>query len=363
VIELRGVTKTFGDHVACRDVSLTVERGELLTLLGPSGCGKSTTLRCVSGSLDLDDGRILISGRDVTDVPSHKRNIGQVFQSFALFPHMSVSQNVAFPLRVRGVTGAEEQRRVTKALTLVRLTELADRMPRQLSGGQQQRVSLARALSYQPDVVLFDEPLSNLDAKLRVEMRYDIAKLQQELGFTSVYVTHDQEEALALSTRIAVMSDGVVHQVGTPEVVYRRPETAFVAGFLGKPNRFRGTYSELGGGDGVVDHTGVKVPVRRGRGLRDGQKAVVYVRPEDLDVVTGTRDRDTPAISATVTAVAFLGDTAECVLSVAPEVEWRVRLPLTQTIAIGDAVSVQIPESTFRAFPLDAVAAPGERDE
>jgi ABC-type Fe3+/spermidine/putrescine transport system ATPase subunit len=356
MIELNGVTRVFGDHVACDNVNLMVEQGELLTLLGPSGCGKSTTLRCISGSLDLDAGRIMIEGRDVTGVPSHRRNIGQVFQSFALFPHLSVAENVAFPLRVRGVKGATAQERVEKALRLVRLEKLGDRMPRQLSGGQQQRVSLARALSYQPNVVLFDEPLSNLDAKLRVEMRYDIAALQQELGFTSVYVTHDQEEALALSDRIAVMSDGVVHQIGTPQEIYREPETAFVASFVGKPNRFTGTFSGLGSGTGVVENSGVKVPVVATPGLDEGQEAVVFVRPEDLDVVAAEDGTQGPSVSATASAVAFLGDMTECVLTLAPEVEWRARLPLTQTVQRGDLIDVHIPEGTFRAFPADTFA-------
>ncbi len=235
-IKLEKLSKRFDETEAVDNVSLTIESGELFFLLGPSGCGKSTLLRMIAGLIEPTAGRVLFGERDVTTLPTGKRNTAMVFQGYALWPHMTVAQNVAFGLDVRQVSSREKKSRVVQALEQVRLTELAGRKPAQLSGGQQQRVALARALVVNPDVLLLDEPLSNLDAKLRLEMRQEIRRICSETGITTVYVTHDQEEALSMADRIAVMNDGVLCQVGPPEDLYNRPASKFVASFLGQTN-------------------------------------------------------------------------------------------------------------------------------
>jgi len=248
-LEIDGITKRFGEVYAVRDVTLDIADGELVVLLGPSGCGKTTTLRVVAGFAQPTLGSVRLAERDITRLPPWKRNAGLVFQSYALFPHLTVAQNVAFGLEMRKVETAETASRVADALRLVRLEHLSARLPRQLSGGQQQRVALARALAFRPDVLLLDEPLSNLDAKLRQEVRVEIRELQRKLGLTTVMVTHDQEEALTMADRLVVMNDGAVRQVGTQQDLYERPVDRFVAGFVGRstfiegeieaPGRFR----------------------------------------------------------------------------------------------------------------------------
>jgi len=243
MIELREVTKRYGDLVANDAINLKVRRGELMTLLGPSGCGKTTALRCITGHNIPDEGEVWIDGQDVTHVPTHRRELGMVFQNFALFPHMTVFDNVGFPLMIRHASKAERQELVTEALRLIHMEQYAGHYPRQLSGGQQQRVGLARALVYRPKVLLLDEPLSNLDAKLREEMRFEIRDLIDRLGITAVYVTHDQAEALALSDRVAVMNAGRIEQVGTPDEIYDYPQSRFVADFIGLSDFVAGTLS------------------------------------------------------------------------------------------------------------------------
>lgn len=237
-VELAGVTKRYGDVEAVRSMDLAIENGSFVTLLGPSGCGKTTTLRMVAGLDSITSGDISIKGRRVNDVPIHKRNLGLVFQNYALFPHKTVFDNVAFGLKYRHVDKAERAEKVGRALEIVRLPQVGDRYPAQLSGGQQQRIALARAIVIEPDVLLLDEPLSALDANLREEMRVELKRIQRELGITTLFVTHDQGEALALSDRVVVMSDGVMEQVGAPEEVYNRPQSRFVANFLGHSNIF-----------------------------------------------------------------------------------------------------------------------------
>lgn len=232
-VELKQVSKRFDDFQAVQPMDLRVETGEFITLLGPSGCGKTTTLRMIAGLLDASDGEILIKDRRVNDVPIHQRNLGIVFQNYALFPHKTVFNNVAFGLKYRNVSKAEMKRRVEESLELVQLPHLGQRYPRQLSGGQQQRIALARAIAIQPDVLLLDEPLSALDANLREDMRVELKRLQDQLGITTLFVTHDQSEALAMSDRIVVMRDGYVEQVASPATVYNTPATEFVASFLG----------------------------------------------------------------------------------------------------------------------------------
>lgn len=237
------VVKRYGSFTALDGVSLTASRGELLTLLGPSGCGKTTLLRIIAGFLQPDAGQVSLAGRGLNGVPPNARNLGMVFQNYAIFPHLSVAENVAYGLRARGIASSEIVRRVAEALARVRLAQFADRFPDALSGGQKQRVGLARAMVIEPELLLLDEPLSNLDAKLRIEMRQEIRLMQRELGITTVYVTHDQEEALAISDRIAVMDRGRILQVGTPREIYEQPTHAFVADFIGGCNWFEGTVS------------------------------------------------------------------------------------------------------------------------
>jgi iron(III) transport system ATP-binding protein len=239
-VAIEGVNLSYGDNHVLKDVNLAIEPGEFFAFLGPSGCGKTTLLRLIAGFNRADTGRVTIGGKDITDLPPWKRDVGMVFQSYALWPHMTVRRNVAFGLEERGVKRAEVERRVEAALGLVGLAHLADRRPSQLSGGQQQRVAVARTVAIEPKVLLLDEPLSNLDAKMRVQVRRELRDLQQRLGLTTIFVTHDQEEANTICDRIAVMNDGVVQQVGTPMELYERPANLFVAGFLGTANILSG---------------------------------------------------------------------------------------------------------------------------
>jgi putative spermidine/putrescine transport system ATP-binding protein len=274
---LDGLRRVYGGTVAVDRVDLKVAQGELVALLGPSGCGKTTTLRMVAGFVLPSSGAVSIGGTDVTRAPPYARDTGMVFQGYALFPHMSVADNVGFGLEMRRVARAERERRIAEALRLVRLDGLGDRRPAQLSGGQQQRVALARALVVNPKVFLLDEPLSNLDARLRAEVRVEIRALQQRLGLTTLFVTHDQEEALTLADRLVVMSGGRVRQTGTPEEVYERPADLFVAGFLGRCNILRGSVER----PGVYRAGNVALPCDGGA---PGQRPALVVRPERVQM-------------------------------------------------------------------------------
>jgi iron(III) transport system ATP-binding protein len=245
-LTVRNLTKRFGSFPAVDDVTLEVRPGELFFILGPSGCGKTTLLRLVAGFYEPDGGSILFGEKDITLLPPEKRNTGMVFQNYALWPHMNVSENVSFGLEMHGIPKAERKDRIAKALAMVQMSDYADHLPSQLSGGQQQRIALARALVFEPDIVLLDEPLSNLDAKLRLEMRGQIKRLHDELGLTMIYVTHDQTEALSMADRVAVMHSGKVSQTGTPRQLYDRPANAFIAGFIGEANMWSGTARAVG---------------------------------------------------------------------------------------------------------------------
>ncbi len=272
---LKSLRRTYGATVAVDRVDLEVAQGELVALLGPSGCGKTTTLRMVAGFITPTEGQVLIGGKDVSTLPPYARDTGMVFQGYALFPHMTVAENVGFGLEMRGVAKSERESRIVEALRLVRLEGLGERRPAQLSGGQQQRVALARALVVNPTVFLLDEPLSNLDARLRAEVRVEIRSLQQRLGLTTLFVTHDQEEALTMADRLVVMDRGRVRQVGTPEDVYERPADLFVASFLGRCNVFKGV------GQGGVFRAGSTV--LPSQPAPDGRGALV-VRPERVSI-------------------------------------------------------------------------------
>ncbi len=283
-LSLTAVSKRYGDVVAVDRVSVDVAGGEFLTLLGPSGSGKTTTLQIVAGFVRPDRGTVVLDGRDLTGVPPHRRNIGMVFQNYALFPHMTVADNVAFPLESRRLPRAEVRRRVGEALETVRLGGLAARMPRQLSGGQQQRVALARAIVFRPPILLMDEPLGALDKKLRERLQLEIMEISRGLGVTVIYVTHDQEEALFMSHRIAVYHGGRIEQLGTPDELYERPVSAFVAGFVGDSNMFTGRVDDGVGEPVLMDG---RWPIRLGTrrsGLQAGARMTVVVRPERLRV-------------------------------------------------------------------------------
>src|SRR5262245_53940511 len=285
-VELERVTKRFGKITALDDVSLTIRRGELMTLLGPSGCGKTTLLNLVAGFLMPDSGEIGIDGRRVTDVPAYRREIGIMFQNYALFPHMSVTANVGYGLKMRRLAKPEIARRVGDALALVKLAGLEDRKPRQLSGGQQQRVALARALVIRPKVLLLDEPFSALDRNLRASMQVELKEIQRKLGVTTIFVTHDQSEALSLSDRIAVIADGRIRQLDRPHEVYRHPNDRFVASFIGDANVLRGHLERIEGAVASValGAARVTVPMRTLQGSAVGSAVDLFVRPEDVRV-------------------------------------------------------------------------------
>ncbi|NLC80749.1 MAG: ABC transporter ATP-binding protein [Lentisphaerae bacterium] len=282
-VAIERVAKVFGAYTALKDVSLGVQPGELFFLLGPSGCGKTTLLRCIAGFYRPESGRILIGDEEVTARPPHRRDTGMMFQSYALWPHMTVEENVAFGLEMRKVPRAESRRRVGEALELVHLADRAKARPNQLSGGQQQRVALARALVIRPRCLLLDEPLSNLDAKLRLEMRMEIRRICKQAGLTAIYVTHDQKEALSVADRLAVMRDGVIEQTGTPEEVYRAPANRFVAGFIGEGTFIEGRIDALEArGVRVSTRIGVLRAARAPQGLSTGDRVTLCLRPESL---------------------------------------------------------------------------------
>jgi putative spermidine/putrescine transport system ATP-binding protein len=301
-VRMEGLSRRYGAVVALDQLDLTVRPGELVALLGPSGCGKTTTLRLVAGLEDTDTGSITVAGRDITRLPASKRDMGMVFQAYSLFPHMTVRQNVAFGLRLRRVGAAERDKRALEMLELVGLSTQADRYPHQISGGQQQRVALARALAIEPQVLLLDEPLSALDAKVRAQLRDEIRRIQLEVGITTLFVTHDQEEALAIADRVGVMREGRLEQLAPPTEVYSRPATSFVAEFVGLTNRLTGEVSA-----GQVTVRGCTLPLMESD-VPDGQ-VVALVRPEAVTLATHDAPESGPLVG-TVIAVTFLGATS-----------------------------------------------------
>ena len=309
-IAIEHVTKSFGAVRAVDDVTLQVAKGELFFLLGPSGCGKTTLLRVLAGFYFPDAGRVLFDGRDVTTVPPHKRNTGMVFQAYALWPHMTVRENLLFGLEVRHVPEAQREERVRRALDMVQMAEYADRPPNQLSGGQQQRIALARARGLEPHVVLMDEPLSNLDAKLRLEMREQIRRIHDRLGLTMVYVTHDQTEALTMADRIAVMREGRIVQIGAPREIYNRPATRFVADFIGKTNLIKGRLTSVGAQCAVETPVGILVSSFGLQGVKTGDAVYCSIRPEALHVLIGGASRANTLTGEVIRAV-YLGDHEE----------------------------------------------------
>jgi len=303
-LTLTGIQKTYGANAVVRDFDLSVERGELVTFLGPSGCGKTTTLRMIAGFETPTEGSILIDGHDVTNLRANRRKIGMVFQAYALFPNMTVAQNIGFGLKVAGRPAAEIKARVGEMLAMIKLPQLAERYPYQLSGGQQQRVSLARALAPSPQILLLDEPLSALDARIRVSLREEIRALQRNLGITTIFVTHDQEEALSMSDRVVVMNEGAIEQVGTPSEIYNAPRSRFVASFVGTLNLLDGTIVDASAG--AVDIDGQRATTRRKlNGAKPGDVLALALRPEALRLGAGGDDRNT--LAGVIEDVSFLG--------------------------------------------------------
>ena len=347
---IKNAVKRYGDFTALHGVSLNIEKGEFFTLLGPSGCGKTTLLRMIAGFNSIEGGDFYFGENRINDVPAHKRDIGMVFQNYAIFPHLTVEENVAYGLKARKVDKKEIDRRVKEALELVQIAPLASRKPSELSGGQQQRVALARAFVIEPSVLLMDEPLSNLDAKLRVQMRSIIKKLQRRLGITTIYVTHDQEEALAISDRIAVMNQGRVMQVGTPSEIYAKPENPFVAGFIGVSNFLNCDVTKCEGGMAKVSIKGeldIDVPVRKSY----TGKAQLSARPEQLFF-------SETGMPGKVMFSTFLGDF----------IEYEVELFDGQTLIINeytkDTAKVhEVGEKVFISFDATRISLYNEAEE
>lgn len=303
-LTLDNLTKRFGDFAAVDALSLTIDKGEFVSLLGPSGCGKTTTLQMIAGLHEPNAGRIHLEGQDITDVPPNKRGLGIVFQSYALFPHMTAADNVGFGLEMRGVNGAERTDRIERALDQVKLAPFADRYPKELSGGQRQRVALARALVIEPPMLLLDEPLSNLDAKLREEMQLELRLLQQNIGVTTILVTHDQSEALSMSDRVVVMNEGREVQTASPFAMYEAPADAFVSDFVGKTNLFIGQVSHAGQGDEVVVNINEVAIKGLGSKMAQGDYAAISIRPEKITIHQSNIE---PGLDATIDASIFHG--------------------------------------------------------
>ncbi|WP_442604415.1 ABC transporter ATP-binding protein [Paenibacillus sp. KN14-4R] len=322
-VELKNIQKSFGSNVVVEDFNLQIAQGECISFLGPSGCGKTTTLNMIAGFLEPNQGELIIKGKKMNGVPSNKRDLGMVFQTYSLFPHMTVAENVAYGLKLRKVAKAEIQERVQKVLQLVKLPHVADRYPKQLSGGQRQRIAIARALVTEPSVLLLDEPLSNLDAKLREELREELKRLRQVIGVTTIFVTHDQEEAMYLSDRIVVLDHGKVEQIGTPWDIYNNPASEFVHEFIGKSNRMEGTVDTVE--DTIIRLTtnaGISIEAKRRKiPFTVGDQVSIYVRPEKINVLDSVKSSDSSSNVATgvVRYSSFLGSFTECMIEAGGE--------------------------------------------
>ncbi len=354
-VQLNEIVKRFGNLVAVEKTSLTIPEGAFVTLLGPSGCGKTTTLRMIAGLLDPSEGEIVIGGKRVNEVPIHKRNLGLVFQNYALFPHKTVADNVAFGLRYRNVPKAEIARRVQEALDLVQLPSVGNRYPKALSGGQQQRIALARAIVIEPEVLLLDEPLSALDANLREDMRVELKRIQERIGVTTVFVTHDQSEALAMSDQIVVMSDGRVEQVGAPADVYNTPASEFVARFLGASNVLEGRCLSRGAEGAVLEvpvFGRVQVPSAKAPYLAGEGAAKLVIRAERLLLRESPPEDGIMSATATVEAVDYQGQAARYFLRAGDHAFQAVNMIDERPFPAGAEVQM-----TLR--PQDCAALPG----
>lgn len=353
-ISFKDIVKRYGDHEVIPKLNLKVRDGEFFTLLGPSGCGKTTLLRMVAGFNSIEGGTISFNDTVINNLPAGKRNIGMVFQNYAVFPHMSVAKNVEFGLTNRKVPKNEITRRVDEVLKAVKIDNLRDRMPQNMSGGQQQRIALARAIVIEPDVLLMDEPLSNLDAKLRIEMREVIKELQHKVGITTIYVTHDQEEAMAVSDRIAVMKDGVIQQVGTPRNIYHRPANIFVATFIGSSNIIKGmlTKSEKGSWLNIGRYR-VKADNLR-KDVKDGKEEVlVSIRPEEFVIST-----DDEGITGTIVSSVFLGTSTryDVELETGDKVMLMEESSETDYYHKGDSVRLRVKQEKINIYNKEGIS-------
>lgn len=354
-VSIKNLSKVFlaqkGDFLAVNNVSLEVEPGQLVTLLGPSGCGKTTILRMLSGFTIPTQGSVFMGGEDMTNVPPNRRDVGMMFQSYALFPHLSVYENVAYGLRVKKIPKAELEERVENILQMMQISDFRDRIPEQLSGGQQQRVALARAIVTEPKILLFDEPLSNLDAKMREYMRDEIRKLQQRLGITSVYVTHDQEEAMAISDKVVIMNKGIIEQTGNPLDIYVRPNNKFVADFMGKANFASGKVIAQEGENFVLETLGQKVTVSPNEtfSVQIGDTVACMIRPEFLKV------NSNGAFSGKVRRATYLGTHVEYEVEIAGEVLIMIDTELLTNgvFKVDDSIPLSIDENSIRLLPQD----------
>lgn len=352
-LEMQKLHKTFGDVVALEHLDLALQAGEFVTLLGPSGCGKTTALRIVAGFEYPDSGAVMLEGHDITDLPSSRRDMGMVFQAYSLFPNMTAQENVAFGLQLRKVPLAEQARRLGELFELIGLSAARKRYAHQLSGGQQQRVALARALAIEPRVLLLDEPLSALDARVRVQLREEIRRIQTKLGITTLYVTHDQEEALSISDRIAVMSAGRIEQVGTAAEIYGLPATPFVAEFVGTMNRLEAIV--LDGRGGLVEYRNMRLGIAAAAGRHPGTRVLVLVRPESLEVEPSSGDSD-PAgtLAGRIVAQSFLGSVTrlKIALSAGGEVAADLPSPRASAFPVGSRVVVRFSPDSPRIIEL-----------
>ena len=354
-VQFDAVTKRFGDVVALNDVSLDIGRGEFMTLLGPSGCGKTTLLRLAAGFLGPDAGSIAIDGKCVNEVPTYQREIGMMFQNYALFPHMSVADNIAYGLKTRHVPRQECRKRVADVLALVKLTGMESRKPRQLSGGQQQRVALARALVINPTVLLLDEPFSALDKNLRAAMQVELREIQRALGLTTIFVTHDQSEALSLSDRMAVMSEGKIRQLGTPLEVYRRPRDRFVASFVGDTNRLRGELVSVGATSAVITlgAAQMKVPAEPFSGRAISSAVDLFVRPEQLRLMNAG---EPSAMTGRIAAQVYQGGHVDLQIDCPGHDRLLLRSAGDQALMrwpLGTEVGIAIDADGCTAFPAE----------
>ena len=354
-LRLDGIGRSFGNQAALRDLSLTIRGGEFIALLGPSGCGKSTALNCVAGLMPLTTGSIWLDDRRIDGVPPEQRRFGMVFQNYALFPHMTVRDNIAFGLKMRKVPKSDLLRRVDDVMRLVRLEEHAEKLPPQLSGGQQQRVAIARAIVYEPPLVLMDEPLSNLDAQLRLAMRTEIRRLHQTLHLTTIYVTHDQEEALSMADRLVVLREGVVQQVGSPDEVYGDPANRYVAGFMGYRNMLTLDAAQAAGKEAVVTGPGVRLTGRAFGQIDAGPgRAVAAIRPEDI--VVGAAGPNQIEVTAEVVEYHGREMLVQARLAGGDPLYFRTE----SRPAPGDAITVSVPPERVLVYPADEPAAPIE---
>ena len=354
IVRFVNVQKSYdGETLVVKNLNLDIAKGEFLTMLGPSGSGKTTTLMMLAGFEPATHGEIFLKGQPINNVPPHKRGIGMVFQNYALFPHMTVAENLAFPLVVRSVPKPEIESRVKKVLDMVQLPQMANRRPAQLSGGQQQRIAVARALVFEPDLVLMDEPLGALDKQLREQMQYEIKHIHDNLGVTVVYVTHDQSEALTMSNRIAVFNDGVVQQLSTPDELYERPVNSFVAQFIGENNKLKGSVLDIDqkGGATIALENGEKV-MATAVNVKKGDRTLLSVRPERIEINPGKAATDT-TLKGRIAELIYLGDHIRARLEVAGHDDFIVKVPNKQNIGVveqGKVVNVGWKAADCRAL-------------